>query len=116
MEWSGTIGRRVATVLGGLCLGATLLLTPLGVRTVAADGEVDAVPETEQPMPEPQAVKPEVALPSGAETVGPAAPAPDDRPMRVRPGPTVELDVVDAPEIVPLNTQGYNYRPTGPVR
>lgn len=99
---------RIGGVLGAVCLGATLLLTPLGVRTVAADGDANATPAAEPATPS--------ATPASVEPASPASPAPDADPAPSdRPAP-VELDVIDAPELVPLNTQGYNYRPEGPVR
>ncbi len=104
--------RGCASFLGAGCLGASLLLMPLGVTTVRAHDEIEpsaAPPRAEAPGPSvetaPSRTMPPAAVPSGQDDeVG-------EGPDSVPPAADAATDV--APDFIPLNTSGYNYRPDG---
>lgn len=103
------VGRWVSAS-GSVCLLATLLLLPMGVRAVRADP-----PEAPLMSVDPKLVEAQAEARTGPETAAefvapgpvPAAPQPAG-PGALQPGaPGVEI----RPGVVLLNTQGYNAVP-----
>ena len=112
---------RIGAIAGLACLGASLLLMPLGVRAARADDEPKA-PMTMAPSEAPESQRaPETARRSTPpSTAPPASPAPAPEAMEkpvAEPEPESPRSTVEAESgLIPLNTQGYNYRPEPEAR
>lgn len=90
--------RRLADVLGFVCLIASLLLMSLGVRTARADGEA---------LKSVDPVRVEAERQKAVAKPAPAPPPPPDASAQ-KPGlPAIEVQ----PGVIVLNTRGYNYGP-----
>ena len=101
MSLRATHWNRIASLVGLLCLGTTLVLLPAGIRVARADEGVELLMSVD-----PLLVAAEEVAATQPAAAGPVVPG--EGGDEIRPG--VSAREVQ-PGVIVLNTRGYNYGP-----